>query len=141
MIDLAQICPLPNISAMRHDSFFIEPYSMPFHELVVLVKSKYMATTRIAAEASDMSAIFDIHEDGIVKHIQLGPMDLKQLQSQYLRWPSDGLPETFLFMSLGYEMTNLGEFSNTGLQSFFIESVRWQESEAEAIVGELREDT
>ena len=136
--DLHSVSPFPKLSGIRHDALFIEPYSMPFHELVSLVKARYLAKTALIDSAADVGASFDIHEDGAVKHIQIGPMDQKQLQSQYLRRPAEGLPETFLFMSLGFESTSAQEYSGQSLESFFAASNRWQVGQAEAIVKELR---
>lgn len=140
MVELNHASPFPEVEMMRCDAAFIDPFDMPFHELVELMKTHYLTPTRIARESSDIGLIFDQREDGLLKHVQLGPMDRAQLISDILRWPKENeIPDTFVFIDAGYEKITNVAFSEDMLNTFLEEATQWQESEANALLNELRE--
>jgi len=140
MVELNSASPFPEVEMMRCDVAFIDPFDMPFHELVELMKAHYLTPTRIADGSSDIGLIFDQRENGLLKHVQLGPMDRAQLMSEILRWPNENeIPDTFVFVNAGYEKVTSIAFSGDTLNKFLEEATQWQESEANRLVNELRE--
>lgn len=137
---LHEASPFPSVSQMMYDVVFIEPFVIPFHDLVGLMKARYLRPSRISDVASDIALVFDQHEDGVLKHVQMGPMDKTQLQSEYLRWPAEGLPETFVFLGLNYKSTTEATpFSRSILESFLQKATEWQVAEAHSMITDLKE--
>jgi len=130
----------PPITHTHYESYFIEPYSLPFHELVALVKSRFLRSNAVAQSASDVGIAFDQHEDAIFKHLQFGPMDAQQLRTQYLRWPPDNIPDTFVFFGLTYQSNAEASFTEESLQRFLANAVTWQLEQAEAALSCLRSE-
>ena len=129
---------LPPVKQVRHDSVFIEPYPLPFHELVVFLKERFLRSNAMVDSATDVGLVFDEHEGEIVKHIQIGPMDAEQLRREYLQWPGEGIPDTFLFIGLGYVSNREAPYEVESLREFLQSAVAWQASQAEAILSSLR---
>lgn len=130
----------PSMLQTRYESIFIEPYALPFHELVVLMKDQYLRSSQVIDPATDIGLIFDQHEGDIVKHTQIGPMEAAQLRSRYLTWPRDGLPEQFTFASLGYEQNREVVFDSGYLQEFLGAATKWQTEQAELVLGYPRKE-
>lgn len=140
MARLNEASAFPEVRSVRYDVIFIEPFSLPFHELVEYMKGKFLKPTRIANVSSDIGLIFDQRDNDLLKHVTLGPMDRTQLMSQYLKWTKeDEIPDTFVYLNLGYESTEKAPFSEEALAAFLNEAAEWQESEANSLVGELKE--
>ena len=131
--------PLPPVRSLRYDTTYIEPYSLPFHELVALMKRRYLRSNSIIDPATDLGFVFDYHEGELEKHLQIGPMEPAQLQSDFLHWPREGLPDCFVYIDLGYQRKKELEFDLTDLQSVLNDAVRWQLSQADAILADLEE--
>ena len=131
--------PLPSLRNISYNSTYIEAYSLPFHELIVLFKRRYLRSNAIIDPATDVGFTIDYHEGEVEKHLQVGPMEPDQLQSQYLRWPREGLPDCFVFMFLGYERKKELEFDLTDVQSVLNDAVQWQLEQAKAILVDLEE--
>ena len=139
MMGLNEASSFPDVEMMGYDVAFIDPVDMPFHELVEHIKAHFLLPTRIVNLSSDVGLVLDQREDGLLKHVQLGPMDRAQLASELLRWPNeDEIPDTFVFIDLGYEKTNNIAFSRDALEAFFQEAVEWQEAEANTLFNELK---
>jgi hypothetical protein len=136
--DLDSASTLPSIVQIWHDSIFIEPYALPFHELVVLMKDQYLRPSPVVDSATDVGLVFDQHEGDIVKHIQIGPMERGQLRSMFLTWPRDGLPEQFAFASLGYEQNREILFHRAQLQEFLEAATKWQAEQAKIVFNYLQ---
>lgn len=140
MLHLDQVSRFPDVRRMRYDVIFIEPFDLPFHELVDHLKGRYLKATRLSNLSSDIGLIFDQQEDDLLKHVQLGPMDRAQLASEFLRWADERkIPDTFAFMNLGYWVMEEMAFSEDALGSFLERAVAWQQQEAEALVSDLKE--
>lgn len=130
----------PPMKQIRHDSVFIEPYPLPFHELVVFLKERFLQSNAIVDSATDIALVFDEHEDEIVKHMQIGPMDAEQLRRDYLQWSDEGIPDTFLFIGLGYVSNREAPYADESLREFLQSAVAWEIKQAEAIVSSLRRE-
>ena len=139
-IGLHKASPFPAVAQMSYNVFLIEPFPVPFHELVGFMKARYLLPSRLSDTASDIGLTFDRHEEGLQKHVQIGPMDKTQLQSQFLRWPAKGIPDTFVFLDLGYTSTVGGmAFSQSALESFLEQATDWQVAEAASVIAELKD--
>ena len=125
-----QEIPLPRVLKIRSDAMFIEPYPLPFYELVALIKDRFLQGNRISESTTDISVSLDYHEDKQIKHLLVGPMEPAQLRSQYLRWPSEDLPDCFVFMSLGIERNQQVAFDTKELETFLETTTQWQSSQA-----------
>lgn len=128
---------LPALKEIRYDSIFIEPYSLPFHELVVFLKQRFLRSSAVVDSATDIALVFDQHEGEIVRHMQIGPMDAEQLRQEFLRWPDENIPDTFLFLGLGYWCSKEAPFEAESLREFLNDAVAWQVNEAETLVNSL----
>jgi hypothetical protein len=135
---LNEASEFPSMRQVRHESVFIEPYPLPFHELVLLVKERFLRSNAIVDSATDIGLLFDEHEDEADKHVQIGPMDAEQLRREYLRWPGEGIPDTFLFLALAYASSTEAPCALESLRGFLERAIAWQASEAESIVSSLR---
>lgn len=138
MSGLNDASEFPAISRIRHDAIFIEPFPIPFHELVDFLKKRYLMPNSLAGAATDIGLIFDVHEAAAKKHVQVGPMDATQLRSEILRWPPEGLPDTFVFLGLRHESAQEVQFSPDSLHTLLRTALEWETVQAEAIVGELK---
>jgi hypothetical protein len=140
MTRLNRVSPFPEVRIMRYDVDFIDPFDMPFHKLVDHMKGYFLKPTRIVGLSSDLALVFDQRDEGLLKHIHVGPMDRAQLVSEILRWADeDEIPDTFVFANLSYENTQRIAFSEDALDSFLKQATEWQESEVNAIFNELKE--
>lgn len=134
-----EVSPFPKVAMLRQDVVFIEPTDRPFYELVNVVKQHYLRPTAISDPATDLTLVFDQHEEGgTLKQVQIGPMDKAQLQQAVLRWPMEGLPEAFIFMGLGYEVNGSEGFSVGALQSFLRDAISWRDSLADSLIEDLK---
>lgn len=138
MNELSSASEFPKIVGIRHESIFIEPYSLPFHELTALMKEKFLAPNRLTEDATDIGLTFDQRERDLLKHMELGPMEADQLQSQYLRFPVEDVPDTFFFVGLAYADNTERSFSVDSLQKILDEATAWQVEEAETILGMIK---
>jgi hypothetical protein len=134
---LNEASEFPTLSRIRYDAVFIEPFSLPFHELLVNLKECFLRPSTVVESATDIGLVLDKHENDNVKHVSLGPMDAEQLRSQYLRWPSEGIPDTFVFLGLAYERKTEVPFGAQLLRDFLRTAADWQASEAAAIASYL----
>lgn len=141
VLRLAQeVLPFPTINKVRHDSMFIEPYALPFHELVALMKNRFLRRGPIVESATDVGMLIDQHDGEVVKHTQIGPMESAQLRSIFLRWQPEKLPDCFAFLNLGYERNLEMEFDPQNLQQFFNAAIQWQASQAKDILATLGQE-
>jgi hypothetical protein len=141
VLRLAQeVLPFPTINKVRYDSMSIEPYALPFHELVALMKNRFFRQGPIVEVATDVGMTFDQHDGEVVKHTQFGPMESAQLRTTFLRWQPEKLPDCFAFLNLGYERNLEMQFNPQNLQEFFNAAIRWQASQAKDILAALGQD-
>lgn len=128
---------LPSIRQIRHDAIFIEPYALPFHELLNAIKEKFLRSCPVVDSATDVGLVFDQHEGDMVKHIMAGPMQPEQLRSQFLVWPRDDIPQQFAFVMVGCEQNNECAFDAASLRGFLTDTMNWQMNEAASVLGHL----
>lgn len=138
MTDLSSASEFPKIVGIRHESIFIEPYSLPFHELAALMKEQFLAPSRLTEDATDIGLSLDQREGDLLKHMEFGPMEAEQLQNQYLRFPVEDVPDTFFFVGLAYADNTERSFSAESLQKILDAATAWQLEEAESILGMIK---
>jgi hypothetical protein len=134
--ELNKIAPLAKVGNVRHDVIYIEPCDVPFHELVSIMKDRYLAPGRLAQTSTDIGLVFDLHEDRFIKHLHVGPMDKTQITSTFLRWPDDTLPDVFVFANLGLEEPSGFDYSAEAMRDFITACTNWQADEAARIFEE-----
>lgn len=138
MSELSSASEFPKIVGIHHETIFIEPYSLPFHELAALMKEQFLAPSRLTEDATDIGLSFDKREGDVVKHMEFGPMEAEQLQKQYLRFPAEDLPDRFFFAGLAYADKTERSFSAESLQKIVDAATAWQVDEAEFILGMIK---
>lgn len=130
----------PNTVQMRYDSMFIEPYALPFHELLSLLKDRYFRPSPVIDSSTDIGLVFDQHEESVMKHTQVGPMEATQLCSQFLIWPVEKLPEQFLFINVGYEDNRRTAFNVDEVRKFLESASRWQTDQVKMMLDYVFEE-
>jgi hypothetical protein len=121
---------IPRMLSVRCEAIFIEPHPLPFHELVAVMKDRYLRAGPIVDPATDIGLVFDQHDNDVVKHIQTGPMEAAQLRRDYLIWPKDKIPDRFFFARLGYQHNGEVSFDEKWLGEFLHTAAQWQVEQA-----------
>jgi hypothetical protein len=132
-----EVLPLPIISSVRFDALFIEGYPLPFHDLVARFKGTFIQPSPIGDPAVDIGLSLDYQDGDVVRHIQLGPMEPLQLKSTFLIWPSERLPDQFLFISLGYEHKREMRFDRQEVTDVLAVASQWQETQGDQLRRDL----
>jgi hypothetical protein len=134
------ISEFPEVKGMWHKAVFIEPYALPFHELLNLIKHRFVSENELAESSTDVGIVFDQAEGDIVKHAQFGPMAKEQLLSQFLNWPKDNLPDNFVFLALKYDENKVFKFERKHLEKFLKEANEWEVNQAKWFFDYLRRE-
>jgi len=139
---MAQGNELSKFSEIRrvwHQAMYIEPYALPFHELLILVKNRFLQKSELADASTDVGMIFDQAEGDIIKHYEFGPMAKEQLLSVFLNWPRDGLTDNFVFLQLKYEQARAFMFEREYLRKLLKDANEWEVSQAQWLFSYIRE--
>ena len=138
MVQGNKVSKFSEVERVWHEAMFMEPYALPFHELLILVKNRFLQTSELADASTDVGIIFDQAEGDMVKHYQFGQMGKEQLLSVFLNWPKDGLPDNFIFLILRYEQTKAFTFEREYLKKFLEAANEWEVSQAQWLFSYLR---
>ena len=138
MDELHSASSFPKATSVRHESIFIEPYSLPFHELASVMKERFLAPTPLVEKATDIGVSLDQREGDLLKHTEFGPMEAEQLQNQYLRFPAEDIPDTFFFVGLSYADNAERSYSTESLRKTLDAATSWQVQEVESIFGMIK---
>lgn len=139
---MAQANSVSKFSEVRgvwHQAIYIEPYALPFHELVIALKKRFLRASELVDTSTDVGVILDKAEGDVVKHYEIGPMAKEQLLSMYLIWPRDGLPDSFVYLLLRYEQNEAFSFDREYLGGFLAAANEWEVSQARWVSNYLRE--
>lgn len=79
--DINTASKLPKIEMYTSESFFIEPYPLPFHEVLIRVKNCFLVPNHIINQTTDVGLSFDQLENGIIKNFRFGPMQKNNLEN------------------------------------------------------------
>ena len=75
------------------------------------MKTALLVPGDLIDEATDVQVVLDQQVDNkVTHHIQIGPMLSSQLNSTFLAFPRDDLPEQFIFVGLGMTLSGTGHF-------------------------------
>jgi len=129
---------LPQISGIWHESIFIEPYALPFHELLFLMKNRFFQPSALVDPTTDLGLVFDQIEGDVLMHSQFGPMGREQLLRVYLHYERDKVPDNFVFLGLRYQQTKEFAFDADYVRKFFQTAVQWQVHQAGAVCSYLK---
>ncbi len=129
---------LPNIGQISYESIFIEPYAVPFHELLLLMKNRFLQPGALVDSTTDIGLIFDQIEGDILKHYLTGPMVKEQLLKMYLHYGRDQVPENFVFLSLQYQQNKDFAFDADYVRKFLQAAGQWQTHQAKSVFSYLK---
>ncbi len=138
MVEGNKVSKFSEVKRVWHQAMFIEPYALPFHEVLILVKDRFLQRNELADASTDVGIIFDQAEGDMVKHCQFGPMAKEQLLSVFLNWPKDGLPDNFIFLILKYEQNKAFPFEREYLKKFLEAANEWEVSQAQWLFRYVR---
>lgn len=132
---------LPQIERISSESIFIEPYAVPFHELLRLMKDRFLKPSTLVDSSTDIGLIFDQIDGDVLKHYQIGPMGKEQLQKMYLNYKRDQVPENFVFLILQYQQSKIFVFDPEQVRKFLQAAGEWQTNQVESVFSYLRKGT
>ena len=129
---------LPQIKQLSYESSFIEPYAVPFHELLILMKKRFLQPSALVDPTTDIGLIFDQIEGDVFKHYQIGPMGKEQLLKMYLHYKRDQVPDNFVFLSLQYQQNKEFTFDEDNVRKFLEVAGQWQTHQAKSVLSYLK---
>jgi hypothetical protein len=116
---------------------FIEPFALPFHELVARVKAACFQPSDLVAAAADVGLSLDERVGDATRHRQIGPMEPRQLNENFLQFKRDDLPPAFLFLGMGESRASMRPYSDDEYQPFLTDAIRWQMHDAEELADQI----
>lgn len=131
---------LPRISQIWYESVFIQPYALPFHELLIRMKNRLFQPSALIDPTTDIGLTLDLREGDILKHLQMGPMEKEQLLSMFLNYRRDQLPDNFMYLGLRYEQKKDFVFESDCIRKFLEAAAKWQTDHAELALGYLKKE-
>ncbi len=135
--ELNDVSTFPTLERVRIESIFIEPYELSFRELCSHFQRTYLQDTALIEHATDLGLTVDQDEGHVIRDVQLGPMEPKELQTNFLRWERDSIPDLFLFMGLGFQWNVEMEYTSQELGSVLADARSWQESAIQLVQSDL----
>jgi hypothetical protein len=129
----------PQIEQISYESVFIEPYAIPFHELLRLIKERFIRPSTLVDSTTDVGLLFDQVEGDVLKHFQIGPMGKEQLSKMYVQYIREKTPEEFVFLSLQYRQSKNISFDKDFVQTFLQTAGHWQMHQAKLVFKYLKE--
>ena len=134
-----RVSKFSQVKRVSHEAIYVDRYALPFHELLILFKDRFLRASELTNTCTDVGVIFDQAEDDVVKHYEFGPMAKEQLLSTFLIWPRDGLPDNFVFLLLKYEQKKPFVFDAEYLRTFLATANEWEANQAEWVFSQLKE--
>ncbi len=135
--DLDEASTFPTLQRVRIDSIFIEPYALSFRELCSQFQRAFFQDTALMEGATDLGLTIDQDEGHVSRHVQLGPMEPRQLQTTFLRWERESIPECFLYMGLGVQWNVEMAYSSQELESVLSDAGSWQDSAIQLVQSDI----
>lgn len=130
----------PSLSSARLDALWIDAYDLPFHELVSRMKTRLLAPTPLTAPGTDIAVTIDAMVNGQkIEHVQIGPMMPAQLNSQFLVFKRERLPDQFIFCATGWTLTPAAIEHLSDLEGNFAPFMEWARDRAEQVAQLIRE--
>ena len=127
----------PTLVRVRIDTICIESYELSFRELCSLFQRTYLQGTALVQQATDLGVTIDQDEGHVIRHVQLGPMEPEELQTDFLRWERESMPDRFLFMGLGFQWNVEMEYTSQELGNVLADARSWQESAIQLVQSDL----
>jgi len=126
IMDMHEASEFPPVAQVSHTGLFIRPYPLPFHELLSLIKERCLKNNSLLEAATDIGLLFDEQEGETKKSVQMGPMKPDQLQSQYLIWPRENIPDVFLFVALTFARAKEEPFTRESIEELLRSAREWE---------------
>ena len=133
-----EVSKINDVKTVWHEAIYIEPYALPFHEILIRIKERFFRASELLDSSTDVGLILDKAEGDIMKHYEFGPMTKEQLQSMFLNWPKDNLPDNFVFLLLKYEQIKTFKFECEYLKQFLLSANEWEVNEAPLVFDYIR---
>jgi hypothetical protein len=133
-----EVSKIAEVKSVWHEARYIEPFDLPFHEILICIKDRFLRASELVDVSTDVGIVFDQAEGDVVKHYEFGPMAKEQLQSIFLSWPRDDLPENFVFLSLKYEQTKAFAFEREYIKRFLEAANKWEAKQAPRVFDYIR---
>jgi hypothetical protein len=136
---LGAVLPMPPVASARVEYLALDPYDLPFHELVARVKETLLCVNSLAATATDVSVVTDEQVDEeTIRHVQVGPMLPAQLNQQFLVFRREDVPAQFLYVSAARTVTHRTDFSVEALEAQVAECDGWAAATAAEVSAIVR---
>jgi len=104
-----------------------------------LIKERFLVSNSMANRATDVGLIFDEVEDGVLKHMQFGPMEREQLLRVFLIYKPSEIPDNFIFALNRYEISKNVDYSEAVLKEFLDNATNWQKENASSLFNYLKQ--
>lgn len=114
-----KIAPIEKIAMREFTVNWILP--APKHDFASLEKfyrANMIAKNEISDLAYDSSTVIDIKVDKYSIHLQSGAMEIQQLMQQYLRFKTEDIAKTFIFLETSVKEKNMIQYSMRDTSKF-----------------------
>lgn len=129
----------PPLEGLRVDFLFIEPFDLPFHELVHQMRSQLLAPVDLYEGMTDVAVVVDRQDDErTTSHMHIGPMTPEQLNQQILAFRRTNVPRAFVFMALGRTLVPAEPLTTKSLKKLVNEIRSWASEQADHVCDVLR---
>jgi hypothetical protein len=116
---------IPQVGRHGLRSTWIQEYNGSFQELLDKCKQRIFGNSALVEKVNDLGAVFDYYIDvGQKVSITIGPMEIKQLRSQFLIFEPESFPSLFLYVDVDVGDTTTRQFSAQYLRNFFDKAVK-----------------
>jgi len=118
-----EVARIDQMSMRRFGVYWILPTpNHDFSSLERVYRATMITQNEISDTAYDSSVILDIGAAERTLHHQSGPMAPEQLKHDYLRFKSDNVPKSFLFLETAIMDLNVVKYSNKDMVEFMRKS-------------------
>ncbi len=99
---LQQVISLNKIKSKRigYRNIYIKKNKNNFQEDLIFFKEKFYSNNQLINKAADVGITLDFNFEDTGAHFQTGPMNNKQLKTQYLEFEHFDIPDNFLFLDI-----------------------------------------
>ena len=130
---------LPSVAAVRFDQLTIDPFELPFAELVAHLKALLLVPHPLVNRATDVQVATDEQvDDQTMNHIQIGPMRPAQLNADILAIRREKLPDQFVFVMTGRTRRFPAPLSIEDLKTLADPFVQWSRAQTDEILATVR---
>lgn len=122
-------------------ALWINPYKEKFEDLIALHKKNLFVNHKFIQDSEDVGIALTMSDEEKVINFNVGPMEKKQLVSQFLpptSFDAETLPKVFTFIDYDYSLTKKTDYSNRVIEEFVKHAVQMGTSKAEEAIEALQ---